>query len=158
MCISVGQAQLPCSTLLQQHSQAAVQQAWMSSHEVLLLAVAPLHAQVLHDTYRIQFYHAYLNNACQVIEQYGLNVKKMFAWTFLDNFECGSAWLWRARRRLRRLAGYSCIMIMVALYPIHPSCRRYLDQPSKTALLLLQGSRAMTCHTAWCTWTSSLAA
>jgi hypothetical protein len=43
--------------------------------------------QALHDQYRIQFYHAYLNNACQAIERYGLNVKKMFAWTFLDNFE-----------------------------------------------------------------------
>lgn len=43
--------------------------------------------QALHDQYRIQFYHAYLNNACQAIEKYGLNVKKMFAWTFLDNFE-----------------------------------------------------------------------
>lgn len=41
----------------------------------------------LHDEYRIQFYHAYLNNACQAIERYNLNVKKMFAWTFLDNFE-----------------------------------------------------------------------
>ena len=43
--------------------------------------------QALHDQYRIQFYHAYLNNACQAIERYSLNVKKMFAWTFLDNFE-----------------------------------------------------------------------
>lgn len=51
------------------------------------IALAHVQLQALHDQYRIQFYHAYLNNACQAIEKYGLNVKKMFAWTFLDNFE-----------------------------------------------------------------------
>jgi beta-glucosidase/6-phospho-beta-glucosidase/beta-galactosidase len=54
---------------------------------VILLCAARDHAQALHDTYRIQFYHAYLNNACQAIERYDLNVKRIFAWTFLDNFE-----------------------------------------------------------------------
>jgi beta-glucosidase/6-phospho-beta-glucosidase/beta-galactosidase len=43
--------------------------------------------QAIHDDYRIQFYHAYLNTACQAIERYDLNVKRIFAWTFLDNFE-----------------------------------------------------------------------
>lgn len=58
-----------------------------TAQHTLHLLLSCILQQVLHDSYRIQFYHAYLNNACQAIERYGLNVKKMFAWTWLDNFE-----------------------------------------------------------------------
>ncbi|GLJ16561.1 hypothetical protein SUGI_0283420 [Cryptomeria japonica] len=42
----------------------------------------------LNDTVRVDFYHDYLTNLLEAIED-GANVKGYFAWSLLDNFELG---------------------------------------------------------------------
>jgi len=45
--------------------------------------------QVLHDTFRVQYYHDYLFELSRAIynHEQGVNVKGYFAWSLMDNFE-----------------------------------------------------------------------
>ena len=44
-------------------------------------------ADVLKDTFRLEYYQQYLSEAVKAVEEDGVRLKGYFAWSLLDNFE-----------------------------------------------------------------------
>lgn len=56
-------------------------------YRILLMSALLPNADVLKDTFRLNYYQQYLAQAVKAVEEDGVLLKGYFAWSLLDNFE-----------------------------------------------------------------------